>query len=206
MTVERSTRGLLTNTPLDPARVPELRQRIADHILSWRQFADALEEAAKKPGGRDAKPTQANIVLDLKRAFAHVRRQTDRVDAYLMRIEHDFAKGRAPNLTAIHVLLEAALLLTTYVHQLTIIDNEPAIGSTLKKVQALKNSQSGRSEQSNQNRQSWQAQADEIWRTHPGLKKLDVAKKIAGTIRPRRSIPSGVVSIRAKSRGHTVSC
>jgi hypothetical protein len=179
MTVERSTRGLLTNTPLDPTRVPELRQRIADHILSWRQFAGALEEAAKKPGGRDAKPTQANIVLDLKRASAHVRRQTDRVETRLKLIEREYAKGRAPNLTAILLLLEAALLLTTYVHQLTIIDNETAIGSMLKKVQALKNSQSGRSDQSNENRRSWQAQADEIWRAHPNLKKLAVAKKIA---------------------------
>jgi hypothetical protein len=160
--------------------VPELRQRIADHILFWRQFADALEEAAKKPGGRDAKATQANIVLDLKRASAHVRRQTDRVDAHLMRIEHDFAKGRASNLTAIHGLLEAALLLSTRTHQLTVVDNETAIESTLKKVQALETSQSGRSQRSNRNRRSWQAQADEIWRTHPGLSKLDVAKKIAG--------------------------
>jgi len=180
MTVERSTRGLLTNTPLDPTRVPELRQRIADHILFWRQFADALKEAAKKPGGRDVKPTQANIVLDLKRASAHVRRQTDRVDAYLMRIEHDFAKGRAPNLTAIHCLLEAALLLSIRTHQVTVVDNETAIESTLKKVQAFETSQSGRSQRSNRNRRSWQAQADEIWRTHPGLSKLDVAKKIAG--------------------------
>jgi hypothetical protein len=180
MTVERSIRGLLTNTPLDPDQVPELRQRIADHILFWRQFADALEKAAKKPGGRDVKPTQANIVLDLKRASAHVRRQTDRVDAYLMLIELDFAKGRAPNLTAIHGLLEAALLLSIRTHQVTVVDNEPAIESTLKKVQALETSQSGRSQRSNRNRRSWQAQADEIWRTDPGLSKLDVAKKIAG--------------------------
>ena len=180
MTVERSTRGLLTNTPLDPTRVPELRQRIADHILFWRQFAEALEEAVKKPDGRDADPTEGNIVLDLKGASAHVRRQTDRVDAYLMRIEHDFAKGRAPDLTAIHGLLEAALLLSIRIHQVTVVDNETAIESTLKKVQALENSQSDRSQRSNRNHRSWQAKADEIWRTHPGLSKLDVAKTIAG--------------------------
>jgi hypothetical protein len=96
-----------------------------------------------------------------------------------MRIEHDFAKG-APNLTAVLFLLEAALLLSHHTHQVTVIDNETAIESTLKKVQALKTSQSGRSWRSNRNRRSWQAQADEIWRTHPGLSKLAVAKKIAG--------------------------
>jgi hypothetical protein len=179
MTVERSTRELLTNTPLD-AMPDELRQRIADHILFWRQFLEALEDTArnKRSAHREAKPGE--VVLDLRLAIEHVRRRIDRVETRLKLIEREYAKGRAPNLTAVLSLLEEAFLFTTYVHQLTIIDNEPAIGSTLKKVQALQNSQSDRLKKSNQTRRSWQAQADEIWRTRPGLSRRDVAKKIAG--------------------------
>jgi hypothetical protein len=164
--------------PLDPNQVPELRQRIADHILFWRQFADALKEAAKKPGGRDAKPTQADVVLDLKRASAHVRRQTDRVEAYLTRIEHDFAKGLAPNLAAVLLLLEEALLLTTRVHQCTIVDNEPAIAHAAARPGVLAKNREKASAEAEQEHQSLKARADEIREAHPSWNDSRVAKQM----------------------------
>jgi hypothetical protein len=159
---------------------PNTRQRIADLITFWRKFATALGETAgnERPTDRDATAPEAGIVLDRARAATYVRKQINKVEAYLKRIEHDGADQPAV-LAAVYPLVEAALLFATRIHHLTVIDNEPAIATLQAKVQAFKRSQAARSERSGQNRRDWQAQANEIWQRHPDWSSRNVARAIA---------------------------
>jgi hypothetical protein len=179
---ERSRKGLLTNKTLDSDQTfPETRQRIANLIRFWREFATAFHEAAGAGGGlHEAAVTEGgeaeNITLDPARAVMRVRSQIDKVDAYLALVERDL---QSTSLANVHLLLEAALLFASGVHQLTIVENETAIATMLAKVQALNEINAVRSERLNQRLQQWQPRANEIWCRHPDWPKTAVAKEIA---------------------------
>jgi hypothetical protein len=96
MTTERSPKGLVTITTQDVARIdreqflamsqaeqfalmqrlandqkrPEMRQRIADIVATWREDATALGET-----DRNATASEAGTVLDRRRAAAYVHKQ-----------------------------------------------------------------------------------------------------------------------------------
>jgi hypothetical protein len=170
--IQRSPRGLITNVSKHgrDQKWPGTRQLIADSILSWRQFATALIDApvGKKP--------EADV-LDRARAAAHVLKQLDRVETYLMLIERDFADRSGPILTTVH----AALLLATRVHQLTIVDNEIDIASTVDRRRFLKDNRTVKTNKAERKYRDWQAMADELWDRHPGWSKSAVAKEINKT-------------------------
>jgi hypothetical protein len=165
-------KGVLTNVSKYSRgqKWPETRQLIAESILSWRQFATALIEASP-----DKKP-EADV-LDRARAAAQVLKQLDRVEIYLRLIERDFADRSGPILTIVH----AALLLATRVHQLTIVDNEIDIASTVDRRRFLKDNRTVKTNKVERQRDTWRAKAGEIWGRHPDWSKSAVAKEITKT-------------------------
>jgi hypothetical protein len=168
--VERSPKGLLTIKR--SASVLETRQRIDNNMRKLRQFAGDLWEAAK-----NEKPTAD--VLDLKTAAERVIKQLDMVQIYLNRIEHGYKQERPPQPVAVLVLLDAALVLTSLMHHLTIIDNEGPIANAAAALVRLPAFSRRSSDRAQQEHRSLRARADEIRKLHHDWGDTRVARKMA---------------------------
>jgi hypothetical protein len=166
----RSPKGLLTIKR--SASVLETRQQIDNNIRNLRQFAGDLWEAAK-----NEKPTAG--VLDLKTAAERVLKQLDMVQIYLNRIEHGYKQGRPPQPAAVLVLLDAALVLSSLMHHLTIIDNEVVIANAAAARVRLPAFSQRRSDRAQQKHRSLKARADEIRKLHHDWGDSRVARKMA---------------------------
>lgn len=189
---QQSPKGLLTNITkfgwdrqhglwleeIEPGkytiRGPHPQQQITDYITNLRKFATALIEASgKKPA--DYIAIANGDVFDRACAAAAVLKQIDHVVIHLRSIERDFAGRSNPILIAVY----EALKLATCIHQLTVVDNEIGIASTIDRRRQLKENRTRRAEQANQQHKHLQKLADEIWRQNPNWTASNVANEIA---------------------------
>src|SRR5260221_12933752 len=113
----RSPKGLIENRSVTPEEMaqlgsPDVRQEIKKWIAHWRQFARLHIEANPATDGTLDRTAAAAALLDRLRVFecslAAAERNPESGDLYVMAVYH-------------------AVLLTSYVHQLAIIDNETPI-------------------------------------------------------------------------------
>ena len=106
---------------------PDPLKQINDYIAFWRAFARDLIEADGKELVQYVKVACDSKTLDLARAAANLLVHLDRVERELELL----ARGSA---NAFGLVFQA-LFTASYVHQLTVVDNENAIAARLHSIE-----------------------------------------------------------------------
>jgi hypothetical protein len=136
----RSPKGLITNNSVTPEEMvqlgmrseqigfPDVCQEIKNLITHWRRVAGLYREANPATDG----------TLDCTAAAAALLKVLKVIEHYLAAAERNAASGYL-------YLVYYALLLATYVHQFTIIDNEKSIVARTESIEGARRGGSSRS-------------------------------------------------------------
>jgi hypothetical protein len=189
----RSPRGLLTNThetrqiasdlrETAPGRytfkAPDSRRELQNLITFWYRWAREMIEAEGKDPA-DYRKLARGDVLDRSCAAARLLVRLASLRAYCLQID----RGGSP-----WGALTQALLVASYVHQLTLVDNEPSIDGTLRR-------KIGGAEAGKKNRKVTPEKRDDILRRWSSRTagKVETYKQIARMTRLHWRTVSGVV-------------
>jgi hypothetical protein len=168
---QSSPRGLIVNvTPAEPGDEELRPQSASERISFWREFARATIEVSGKNPDNYCGLAESEI-LDHICAAARLIKQLDKVESLI-----GLAK-RHPN-RFIDAALGEALLLPSFVHQLTIADNERSIWKGEQHNKTLRQNAKEKANQAQQDRAKYQARADELLARHKDWSAYDVAKQI----------------------------
>jgi hypothetical protein len=173
---ERLHALLMGNKPSLPAEI----------VAFWRDFARAIIEASGK-NPDDYRGLAENETLGHVCAAARLIKQLDKTDASIRLAARDPRQfGNA---------LREALFVASFVHQLTIADNETSIWKGEEHNKKLRENAANRSHEGDHNRERIQAIADEIWERRPNLSKKAIAVLIETGERARvKDAPEAMVT------------
>jgi hypothetical protein len=153
---QSSPRGLIENVNTirqwtRPEQGPQLRETLADlkpqlvtrDLRFWLDFASAIIEASGK-NPNDYRVLAESETLDHVCAAARLMKQLDKVEASI-RLAQRFPEQ-------LGLALHDALLLSSFVHQLTVVDNEPALKTGEIHAEILRRKANERTDAANRNR------------------------------------------------------
>ena len=149
---------------------------VARDLLFWHDFACAIIKASgKKPS--EYRRLAGCETLDYVCAAARLIKQLDKTEQAV--------RLAARNPKQIGVALHEGLLIASFVHQLTIADNETHIWKGEKQNKKLRENAANRSNEGGHKQEGYQAKAEKIWKRHPGFSKQAVAVLIEREERAR---------------------
>jgi hypothetical protein len=118
MKTRRSPEGLIENRVPDALPDYQLERLLADDFQAFKGFAGAIIEASGKNPEQYWELSQSDV-LDHVCLAAKVIKQVTKIEASIPLVERSPAQFR--------VVLHDAMVLASFVHQLTIVDNEKSI-------------------------------------------------------------------------------
>lgn len=165
---------------------------IRSHITVLKNWATSLligdgsePTLPERPRKRDRRATEAVTFADRAYWARRVLKKLDDVESDLINVERasDVDTVRRRALTALY----GAVVLSSEIHNLTIVDNEAAIFTGTRVSRGLK----AASEAANKRRKTaqsrewkrWNAEAHNIWERHPKLSRQAVAAQIRTNLR-----------------------
>jgi hypothetical protein len=181
---QRSPRGLIENVGESrewvwPDESPERLHALlmdnkpllhAGYVKFWRESARGIIEASGK-NPDDHRDLGESEILDHVCAAARLMKQLDKVESLIELANRDPKRF-------VEAALGAALLLSSFVHQLAIADNETSIWKGEVHNKTLRRNAEARTKRARADRARYQARADELWESHKDWSPKDVATVI----------------------------
>jgi hypothetical protein len=208
---QRSPRGLIENVSeiqkwVWPEQSPEqLASLLADlnargnpvtsYIQFWREFVRAIIVASGK-NPDDYRGLAESETLDHVCAAARLMKQLDKVESLIGLAKRDPKRF-------VDAALGEALLLSSFVHQLDITDNETFIRKGEVQNKSLRQSAEDRTNRAQSDHPRYQARADELWARHRDWSAQQVANSIEREERTKSENASAKIEQGGKTKPKT---
>jgi len=177
---------------------------INDPIRGWREVAtECISASGKTP--KDYRALSESQTLDPVCAAARILTQLDKIEYYIKLSEHPemFTRGN-PELSiraSLRAALQEALLLPIFVHQLTVVDNEPGLDAQQIHAENLCLARNNRTDKAGRNRAPIETQIQKLLEEDWEQKDTEIARAISEKVGHRyqfRTIREMVADVRKK--------